>query len=191
MLNNARKTTAIEYKEAGVLSVGKGTYSWQSLLIDSYSGSEARIFIGNYCSIAPQVRIITGGIHPTDWISLYPIRAQFNLPNKNKDGMPATKGDIIIGNDVWIGTGVIILSGVKIGNGAVICAGAVVTKDIPDFAIAGGIPAKILKYRFTEEQIIQLNEIAWWDWDKDKIISNVDLLSSKKIIKFLEKHKNE
>jgi acetyltransferase-like isoleucine patch superfamily enzyme len=190
IVNNAKSVTAIEYKKMGALQIGKGTYQWQSLTIDSYAGSEAKIIIGKYCSISQQVRIITGGIHPTDWVSLYPIRSHFNLTGRYQDGMPYSKGDIVIGNDVWIGTGATILSGVKIGNGVVICAGSMVTKNIPDYAIVGGVPAKIIKYRFSEEQIKHLNEIAWWDWEEDKIIDSVELLSSRDIVEFIQKVKN-
>ena len=169
----------------GVLEIADYTYQWQSLQIDTYAGSNAKVKIGKFCSISKNIRIITGGIHPTNWVSTYPFRAQFNLPGKNADGMPTTKGDIIIGNDVWIGTGVTILSGVKIGDGAVITAGAVVTKDIPEYSIAGGVPAKVIKFRFTEEQILSLKAIEWWDWDEEKILKHVDYLSSDNVDMFI------
>ena len=92
----------------------------------------------------------------------------------------------IIGNDVWLGKNIILTNGIKIGNGVRVAAGSVVTKNIPDFAIVAGIPAKIIGYRFTEEQIVKLNKIAWWDWPMEKIkkcyddFMNIDL--------FLEKH---
>ena len=171
------------------LFIGEYTYQWQSLIIDEYVGSEAKVSIGKFCSIAKNVRIITGGIHPTDWISTYPFRNQFNLPGKNKDGMPKTNGDIIVGHDVWIGTGVTILSGVKIGNGAVVATGAVVTKDIPAYAIIGGVPAKVIKYRFTPNQIKDLEMINWYDWHIEKIKDNIHLLSSNSIEEFISIHK--
>ena len=171
------------------LFIGEYTYQWQSLIIDEYVGSEAKVSIGKFCSIAKNVRIITGGIHPTDWISTYPFRNQFNLPGKNKDGMPKTNGDIIVGHDVWIGTGVTILSGVKIGNGAVVATGAVVTKDIPAYAIVGGVPAKVIKYRFTPNQIKDLEMINWYDWHIEKIKDNIHLLSSNSIEEFISIHK--
>lgn len=80
----------------------------------------------------------------------------------------------VIGNDVWTGRNVSIQAGVRIGNGAVIGTGAVVTHDIPDYAIAVGVPAKVIKYRFTDEQIAALNEIKWWDWDDDTIAARYD-----------------
>jgi acetyltransferase-like isoleucine patch superfamily enzyme len=126
--------------KAGRLIIGKGTYG--SPIIDEYKGSEAKVIIGNYTSIGPNVRIITGGIHPIKSISQYPIRSRLNLPGKYMDGNPYSNGDITIGSDVWIGTGVTILSGVRIGNGVIIGSCSLVTKDIPDFAIAVGSPAE-------------------------------------------------
>jgi hypothetical protein len=78
-------------------------------------------------------------------------------------------GKITIGNDVWIGARAMILPSVKIGNGAIIAAGAVVTKDVPDCAVVGGVPAKIIKYRFSAEEIAILNEVCWWDWPDEKL----------------------
>lgn len=171
--------------KSGFLSIGENTYQWQSIKIDVYAGSEAKVKIGKYCSISKNIRLITGGIHPTNWVSTFPIRNHFNLPGKFEDGMPSTNGDIIIGNDVWIGTGVTILSGVNVGNGAVIATGAVVTKDVPDYAIVGGVPARLIKYRFAQDQITSLQKMEWWNWSEEKIKKNVHLLSSEKIEEFI------
>ena len=83
-----------------------------------------------------------------------------------------------IGHDVWIGTNVTILPSVKIGNGAIIAAGAVVTKDIPDYAIVGGVPAKVLKYRFSDDEIKRLNQSKWWEWPDEKIKRHINKFSA-------------
>jgi acetyltransferase-like isoleucine patch superfamily enzyme len=185
----SNKANNYELKKKGFLQVGKNTYGMYGVTILNNKGSENRVNIGNFCSFAGGIKIICGGIHPTNWVSTFPFRAHFNLPGKYEDGMPSTKGDIIIGNDVWISSDVTILSGVKIGNGAIISANAVVTKDVPAYSIVAGIPAKIIKYRFAEYQRNELENINWWYWDNDKLIKNVDLLSSPNIEEFIEKFK--
>jgi len=102
-------------------------------------------------------------------------------------GHPSCKGDIIIENDVWIGATATIMSGVKISNGAVVGAGSVVTKDVPPYAIVAGNPAKVVKYRFTEEQIEKLLSIAWWDWEEQKIRDNAMIMWSNNIDDFINK----
>jgi acetyltransferase-like isoleucine patch superfamily enzyme len=102
-------------------------------------------------------------------------------------GHPSCKGDIIIENDVWIGSTATIMSAVKISNGAVVGAGSVVTKDVPPYAIVAGNPAKVVKYRFTEEQIEKLLSIAWWDWEEQKIRDNAMIMWSNNIDDFINK----
>ncbi len=172
----------------GLLEVGRYTYGVPE--IDVYKNSERKVTIGSFCSISKNVRIITGGIHPSDWISTFPIR-DFVGVDIPYDGMPTSKGEIFIGHDVWIGTGVTILSSVTIGPGAIIASGSIVTKDIQPYAIAAGIPAKVIRYRFSEQQIIELLKIKWWEWDIEKIKSNIHLLSSGKIDQFINTHKIE
>jgi len=173
-----------ELKAKGLYSVGAGTYGEPR--IDQYKGSEARVIIGNYTSVGPDVRIIAGGIHPVKTISQYPFRSKFKLPGMYNDGNPYTKGDIIIGSDVWIGTGVIILSGVQIGNGAVIATNSLVTSNVPDFAIVMGSPAVVKGYRFEANHIKALLEIAWWDWEEERIKEIVDKLTSDNIESFIQ-----
>ena len=170
----------------GLLSIGR--YSYGCPEVDVYKGSEAKVSIGSFCSISKGVRIITGGYHPTDWVSTFPFRAKLKLPGAFSDGIPYSKGDVIIGSDVWIGTGATILSGVTIGHGAVIAARSVVTRDIPPYAIVAGVPAKVVKYRFDQEIINALLEIKWWEWDDEKIRQEIPLLSSVKVGQFLAKH---
>ena len=102
-------------------------------------------------------------------------------------GHPSCKGDIIIENDVWIGANSTVMSGIKIGNGAIVAAGSTVTKNVPPYAIVAGNPAKVVKYRFTDEQIKKLLSIAWWDWDEQKIKNNAMNMWSDNINEFINK----
>lgn len=104
------------------------------------------------------------------------------------DGMPETRGDIVIGSDVWIGTDVTILSGINIEHGAIISAGSIVTRSVPPYAIIGGSPAKIIKYRYPADVVEKMLAIAWLDWEDSKIREAVPLLSSNDIQLFLKKY---
>jgi len=127
--------------------------------------------IGKFCSIGPN-SIMGYGDHPVNFISTSPV---FFLSEKiahdsftSKDYFES-RNKITIGNDVWVGAQVYIKNGVNIGNGAIIAAGAVVTSDVPDYAIVGGVPAKVIKYRFDEDTIKQLSKLKWWDWTEEKL----------------------
>ena len=137
--------------------------------------------IGSFCSIAKNVLILLGGNHRLDWISTYPFTPMFHTKNPSMKDYNTTKGNVIIKNDVWIGMNSIILSGVTIGNGAVIAAGSVVTKDIPDYAVAAGNPARVIKYRFTQETIDLLLNTKRWEQNPSWIINNIDILESRNI----------
>lgn len=145
------------------------------------------LYVGKYCSIASGVKILTGGDHRIDWVTTYPLRVKFGLDGAGKDGHPASKGNVHVGNDVWIAEDSTILSGVTIGDGAVIGANALVTKDVPSYAIVGGNPAKLIKYRFDEETISKLLEIKWWDWDDETVKKNVDLLCNDNLDEFIKR----
>ncbi len=156
-------------------SIGEYTYGVPKVY---HWGEDARLVIGKFCSIAEHVTIFLGGNHRTDWKTTYPFSAlteQFPGASHIK-GHPATKGDVVIGNDVWIGYGSIILSGVEIGDGAVVAAGAVVTKKIGPYEIWGGNPAKLIGKRFSDAQIASLQKEAWWNWPIDKILAQVETL---------------
>ena len=100
-------------------------------------------------------------------------------------GHPASKGDVVIGNDVWIAEGAVILSGVKIGDGAVIGSQAVVSKDVPPYAVVSGNPARLVKMRFDEDTIKMLLQIQWWNWPTEKIRQHLHLICSPKLDEFL------
>ena len=170
-------------KADGILSIGRHTYG--SPIVDVYRNSERKLIIGKFCSISPDVRFITGGIHPLDWVSLFPIRDKMGL-NIAYDGTPTSNGDITVGNDVWIGTGATILSGIDIGHGAVILAGSIISKNVPPYAVVGGVPGKIIKYRFSAKEIERLLSTKWWNWSDDKIVENIKLLNGSNINRFLK-----
>jgi acetyltransferase-like isoleucine patch superfamily enzyme len=181
------------------IEIGKFTYGY--LKHCSYDRGVLKK-IGAFCSIN-ETAIIGVINHPIDLITTHPIlyveesiigrevRGPIMNGNVNPiDILSIEKNHpIIIGNDVWIGANAVILPGVNIGNGAVIGAGAVVTKDVPDYAVVVGVPAKVLKYRFTHQQIEILNKVRWWDWPNDKIEANMDLLMNPTV--FFEKYSKE
>lgn len=157
--------------------IGAYTYGKPTILFED---SGAELVIGKFCSIAHDVTIFLGGNHRADWITTYPfnVLTEFFPESEDIKGHPSTKGAVIIGNDVWIGRSVTILSGVTIGHGAIIAAGSVVTKNIGDYEIWGGNPAKIIRKRFEEKEISQLLDLKWWDWNIEKIKKNTHILCS-------------
>jgi acetyltransferase-like isoleucine patch superfamily enzyme len=169
-------------KEFPEYDIGRGTYG-ASLNVYPY-GANTNLKIGHYCSIAADVEIMLGGEHRFDFVTSFPFNA-FGSRYRNIDAF-RSKGDVIIGSDVWIGRRALILSGVTIGHGAVIAAGSIVTKDIPPYAIVGGNPAQVLKMRFSQEQINALLHIAWWDWPEDLIIQRVPQLMDADVDSFIK-----
>jgi acetyltransferase-like isoleucine patch superfamily enzyme len=159
-------------------AVGSFTYGQQNIKVLSW-GEGSALTIGRFCSIAGDVTVMLGGNHHTDWITTYPFgHINQGLFPSSGAGHPATNGDVVIGNDVWIGMGAMIMSGVTVGDGAVIAANSHVVKSVPAYTIVGGNPAAVIRPRFTPHQIEQLLAIRWWDWPVEKIAAAVDILSS-------------
>jgi acetyltransferase-like isoleucine patch superfamily enzyme len=195
LLKNKNKRIKIDKgSNIGILSffeghnyIGRNTLFAGSIGYCSYIGSDACVSgkIGKYTSIAGKVNIVNG-THPSSvFVSTSPV---FYSP-KNCTGVSYSdklrfsefkyadeknKYSVVIGNDVWIGYGATLMAGVTVGDGAIVAAGAVVTKDVPPYAIVGGVPAKVIKYRFDDEQIAFLEKLQWWDKPDDWIKEHAD-----------------
>lgn len=162
--------------------IGRFTYG-DPLVLEWGEGMNLKI--GSFCSIAANVTILLGGNHRGDWITTFPFNIIFE-EFRDVEGHPSSNGNVIIGNDVWIGLNVLILSGVTIGDGAIIGANSLVNKDVKPYSVVGGNPAKKIKSRFNEQTIEDLLRIEWWNWDLEKIKNNVPLMLSTDTQLFLD-----
>jgi len=155
----------------------RGPSHFESNVLYHFDFVGDRLVIGKFCSIAAETRfIMNGGSHPTDWLTTYPFPI---FAAGWEAAMPASwpnRGDTIVGNDVWFGYRSLVMPGVRIGNGAIVATASVVTKDVPAYAIVGGNPATIIRYRFDPPTIERLQAVAWWDWSPEKITRNVRAL---------------
>ena len=157
--------------------------------LDKKSKNVDKLIIGKYCSIGSGAVFLMAGNqgHRSDWISTFPFYYQANIFKDAKN--PYKKiSNTVIKNDVWIGTEAMIMAGVTIGEGAVIASRAVVTKDVPPYAIVGGNPAQIIKYRFTEDEIEKLLKLKWWDWSEEKVKEMMAKLCSGDILGLESNH---
>ena len=161
---------------------GVGTYGVPTVWTFPYE--DAKLIIGNYSAVGGTH--LLGGQHAVKHVASYPLRSHMRMEGAGEDGNPAKRGDIVIGSDVWVTFGSYVLSGVNIGHGAVVATGSIVTKDVPPYAIVGGNPAKVIKYRHTEEQIAALLEIKWWDWPEEEIRKAVPYLASEDVDAFID-----
>ena len=169
------------------IEVGDYTYSDDPRGVDRFEQNVLyhfdfvgdRLVIGRFCSIAAETRfIMNGGNHATDWFTTYPFPVfEQGWETATPEAWPY-RGDTTVGHDVWIGYGATIMPGVHIGNGAIIATASVVTGHVEPYQIVGGNPARPIRYRFDEGTREALTEIAWWDWDADKITRNVRAICS-------------
>lgn len=145
-----------------------------------YPINHDKLVIGKFCSIACNAKFLFNSAnHTMASLSTYPFSLFFEewgLDKKNVTDAWDNKGDILIGNDVWIGYEAVILAGVTIGDGAIIGTRAVVTKDVPPYTIVGGVPAKPIRKRFDDETIAELLKSKWWDWSEEKIVQNIQAI---------------
>jgi acetyltransferase-like isoleucine patch superfamily enzyme len=168
--------------EIATCKIGLGSYVSENSVI-------RKTIIGRFCSLGSNIR--TGlGMHPTkDFVSTHPAffstqkQAGFSFVDQALFQEHIYLDDkqshvVSIGNDVWIGSNVLIMDGITIGDGAIIAAGAVVTKNVAPYSIAGGVPAKLIRLRFNQDQVDKLLNIKWWNWDFQKIKANSHLLNN-------------
>lgn len=155
-----------------------------------YPINHERLVIGKFCSIACGAKFLFNSAnHTLGSVSTYPFPIFFEewgLPVEDIPKAWDNKGDIIIGNDVWIGYEALILAGVTIGDGAIIGARAVVTRDVPPYTIVGGVPAKTIRQRFAPETVETLERLKWWDWPEERIARHLDDIQSGRVEKLIE-----
>ena len=177
-----KKDWADKYK--GCLSIGAHTYGLDRKSLMGLDDS-CKLKIGKFCSFAPEVRIFLKSDHPTNLPTTFPLKTLLlqKSPWPNQDAI--SKGNVVIGNDVWVGARSMIMSGVNVGDGSIIAAGSVVTKNIAPYEMVGGVPAKRIKFRLTKKQIEAMLRIKWWDWADQKIKANVSLFYSD-VYKFIK-----
>jgi acetyltransferase-like isoleucine patch superfamily enzyme len=166
-----------------------GPYTYFNGPVEIIEGNEgAHVHIGRFCSVAKGLKLFLGNNHRTDWVSTFPFphtHPELFPSVADQVGHPSTNGDIVIGNDVWIGDSATIMSGVTVGDGAVISANAHVVKDVEPYSIVGGNPARFIRHRFTAEQREALLRLRWWYFDIAQINALAPLLMSDEIDPFI------
>lgn len=179
-LNSHNETNVLNDFNYDLVKIGRYTYG--DIIVEADQDTST-LTIGDFCSMASGTVFILCRDHPIHHFSTFPFKV---LCLKNEKVEAISKGNIVIGNDVWIGYNCTIMSGVTIGQGAIIAAGSVVTKDIPPYAIAGGVPARVIKYRFNKEIIDKLLKVDYKKIDKQFVKNHIDDLYSNLDLKDLE-----
>lgn len=169
-LHNGTRAMNIFFHGLENISVGRYTYGDLTVI---RSAATSKLKIGDFVSIAPEVSFVLDSEHSLKTLSTFPFKANVLGVTEPEAG---THGDIIVSDDVWIGYRATIMSGVTIGQGAVVAAGALVTRDVPPYAIVGGVPAKVINYRFNEETIKELEKVDFSKFDKEYVANNIDKL---------------
>ena len=191
-INHTLSEMALSYSGPdgeNILSIGRNSYCSIKVFDyydnDSPNQERGRIEVGHYSSLAGSTKVFLYGNH-----NLRSVAMGVLTPHEYKNfATPQPPQVIRIGNDVWIGDGVTILNNAQVGDGAVVAAGTVVTGSVPPYAVLAGNPGRIVKYRFSEEQIAALLQIRWWDWPYEKVLENLDLLRGEDIDKFIAAHR--
>jgi len=177
--NNVIDKKAVVYRFVKIKNARIGRYTY----ISSHTDVEGAV-IGKFCSISDHCRIGMGG-HNLRTVSTSPIFTEKNnaIQTQWVDHNSYAPEDklAVLGNDVWVGSHALINGGVTIGDGAVIGAGAVVIKDVPPYAVVGGVPAKVIKYRFSEDVIERLLKLKWWDFNDEVLINNIEFFQTENI----------
>lgn len=184
--NKHNRVTCANIFPLKLVKIGRESYG--PIYVESFGAKGEELDIGNYVSIAKGVKFILGGGHNVDTLTTYPVKN--NIFNQGIEAI--SKGKIVVEDDVWIGTNTLVLSGVKIGKGAIVAAGSVVVKDIPPYAVVGGAPAKVIKYRFSEDLIeellkIDFSKIEFSKIDKETLEEIYEKLTLEKLKKIKEK----
>jgi acetyltransferase-like isoleucine patch superfamily enzyme len=196
------KNSILQQKPKLTIPFGRHSYGPQPVLLGRmpWLAQKARgSKVGNFCSLSDEVAFSFLGKHNYRWVSTYPFYDFFDVWGFEDKvwhkGVPDIERiepkPIVIENDVWIASNVVIKENVKIHNGAVVAMGSLVTKDVPAYALVGGNPARVIKYRFTPEQIQELEEIAWWNWSDKEIKRVLPLLLSEDIDGLIEYSRNQ
>ncbi len=170
-----RATQAADSREICIID----RFSYGRLRLMWY-GEATMLRVGRYSSIAPSVTVIIGGDHHTDWVTTFPfhVLAKFWPEAAGTGPSSLSKGDVVIGHDVWIGDNATIMSGISVGHGAAVGAGTVVTRDVAPYTIVAGNPARTVRQRFSEPDIARLLALGWWDWPDAAVRELLPLLSA-------------